>query len=417
MHVGLCSHRKFSSKATILLVGYFVLGPTELFKLTKEIGKFIQNFRTLGAEATKSFESTMENQVELQELRKAQDDLNNAFNFRRSINVDQEAEAFTELPKVNGNEATMAAATAAAGTEAAKTTDAPVKRKKKRRRVKKKKVQEIPEETVPAFTQDIPDLDMSSAFQDGLDAVNGGETEAEMAARLRKERFERLEKAQARAESAEKTTENPADETDWFKASESDIASNILAEQRPEELEAANNRFANQLSGKWNDNVMENEETLSPLAQIMDRLAILEEEREAANRRLDEEFFRRQEIEEKFYREKRDVLEMAAGEVSAAAYSNFDFSDDEAKTDTTDNASTSTDDKDKVKAADDAEEKLKPSDETEVTAASGEKDSGTKDTDDTDSLKVPKDEITNKNSTKKEVKEETKVAVSKTVEK
>ena len=99
-----------------------MLGPTELFKLTKEIGKFIQNFRTLGAEATKSFESTMENQVELQELRKAQNDLNNAFNFRRSINVDQEAEAFTELPKVNGNEASMAAATAVAGTEAAKTT-------------------------------------------------------------------------------------------------------------------------------------------------------------------------------------------------------------------------------------------------------------------------------------------------------
>ena len=31
--------------ATIVLIGYFVLGPTELYKLTREIGKFITNFR------------------------------------------------------------------------------------------------------------------------------------------------------------------------------------------------------------------------------------------------------------------------------------------------------------------------------------------------------------------------------------
>ena len=80
--------------ATILLVGYFVLGPSELYKLVKEIGKFVQNFRSLSTEATKSFESTMENQLELTELRKAQAELNDAFSFRRSINTDEMADAF-----------------------------------------------------------------------------------------------------------------------------------------------------------------------------------------------------------------------------------------------------------------------------------------------------------------------------------
>eukprot|EP00804_Cyclotella_cryptica_P009922 CCRYP_017356-RA/>CCRYP_017356-RA protein AED:0.34 eAED:0.36 QI:0/0.5/0.33/1/0.5/0.33/3/1222/192 len=65
--------------AVTLVVGYVILGPSELYKLVKEIGKFIQNFRTLGAEATKSFEATMENQLELTELRKAQRELNEAF--------------------------------------------------------------------------------------------------------------------------------------------------------------------------------------------------------------------------------------------------------------------------------------------------------------------------------------------------
>lgn len=321
--------------ATILLVGYFILGPTDLFKLTKEVGKFIQNFRTLGAEATKSFESTMENQLELTELRKAQSELNSAFNFRRSINVDQESEAFSELPPIAEGAAVAGATAVAKESDGTSST----KRKKKRRRVKKKTVQEVPEETVSPFSGDIPDLDMSAAFQDefkdqmGLekDSVKDGaqtdETEAEMSARLRKERFERLERAAERSESDKQDISN--DETNWFSASESDIASEVLAQQpSPNEVNAANDRFAKQQSGKWNDNVLENEDKLSPLAKIMDQIAIIEDERAATNMRLDEEFERRAQIEEKFYREKRELLEMAAGEVSAAAYSNFDFGED-----------------------------------------------------------------------------------------
>jgi len=48
----------------ISLVGYFVLGPEELYKIVKEIGKLVTSFKTLSADATKNFEDSMENQLE-----------------------------------------------------------------------------------------------------------------------------------------------------------------------------------------------------------------------------------------------------------------------------------------------------------------------------------------------------------------
>lgn len=332
---------------TILLVGYFVLGPNELFKLTKEIGKFIQNFRTLGAEATKSFESTMENQLELDELRKAQSELTKAFDFRRSINVDSESEAFSELPPI-ATEAVAAAAAATTGAAKGTATTTsngdtgvePTKKKKKRRRVKKKKEVEMEMDG----SGDIPDLDMSAAFKDDFQEGMGIEakpptpapsetdaTEAEMAAKLRKERIERLESAQARSETEAQPLPNLSKVgEDWYAQSESDIASEVLAQQQsPEEVAAAQDRFQAQVSGQWNDQVIENEDKLSPLAKIMEQIAILEDEKIATNMRLDYQFSRRTEVEQKFYEEKRTLLEQAAAEVSAAAYSNFDFDGDD----------------------------------------------------------------------------------------
>ena len=58
---------------------------------------------------------------------------------------------------------------------------------------------------------------------------------------------------------------------------------------------------------------------LSPLSKIMERLAILEEEKNAADQRLEEEFRLRGELEEKFYRQKREILEEAAAEIQADA--------------------------------------------------------------------------------------------------
>ena len=80
-------------------MGYFVLGPSDLYKLTKEIGKTYQHFRTFTTEATASLEKSLESNFQLEEIRKAQRDLNEAFSFRRSINVD--ADADTDLFEVN----------------------------------------------------------------------------------------------------------------------------------------------------------------------------------------------------------------------------------------------------------------------------------------------------------------------------
>ena len=152
-------------------MGYFILGPSELYKLVKEIGKFIQNFRTLGAEATKSFEATMENQLELTELRKAQRELNDAFSFRRSINTDEYAEAFDEGLLSRGGSAGEAAAVmsttavvAAAGENAVGCQEGTYVKRKKRKLVRRKKKMVVEEEVPAASTSDLlmeyPDLEL-----------------------------------------------------------------------------------------------------------------------------------------------------------------------------------------------------------------------------------------------------------------
>ena len=312
-------------KAVTLLVGYFILGPSELYKLTKEIGKFIQNFRTFGSEASKTFETTMEDQLQLTELRKAQEELNNAFSFRRSINVDQEAEAFSAVPPMSAE--TTATATATAAASVASTTDTTTPKKKKRRRVKKKKaapdqpavVTATPEnvEPLPPFAGDIPDFseDFKEEVREQLKYTRPPPTQSEedFKARLREERMQRLETG----------TQQPSSRPDWFAASEAEVADEVLGQKTAE----FQSRFAAQLSGDWNDQILANEDKLSPLAKIMERLAILEEEKNAANARLEEEFRMRSDIEERYYREKRDILENAAAEVQAEAYAKVEDGD------------------------------------------------------------------------------------------
>lgn len=288
--------------ALIVLVGYFVLGPSELYKLTKDIGKFFQNIRTLSSEATKSFESTMENQLDLNELRKAQVELNQAFNFRRSINIDDTSEAFSE-PPVGMKESAIAGVASSAATA----TMSEGGKMKKRRRVKKKKAVSSDENDMNYYNT-IPDLDMSTEFEEDFrnqmgitrkeaavdydDDISLDDTmfNNDLAAQVRKDRIERL------------------------KASG---VSSTSSSSSPEEDNNASQRFASQLNAEeWNKRIMENEDKLSPLAQVMQRLAILEEERLAANQRLDEEFQKRADIEDMYYQEKRKVLEEAAAQIS-----------------------------------------------------------------------------------------------------
>lgn len=316
--------------ATILVVGYFVLGPSELYKLVKEIGKFIQNFRSLSTEATKQFESTMENQLELTELRKAQSELNEAFSFRRSINTDETLEAFAE------NEPVASAAAAATAATATTTAEGDGTVKKKRRLVRRKKKKVVEEEESAEDNEELSNLDREIAMEypdlDMLDDATEEPSAEDVQAKINEEdklRAERMERLSGGSSSSSSGAEEP----DWFTATEEEIASEVLSSsntqpQDPAMAQYEKTRFQSQLSASdWNAQIMANEDKLSPLAMIMQRLAILEEEKAAADRRLEEEFERRMDNEDKFYLEKRRVLEEAIEDVQRGAFAAMENGD------------------------------------------------------------------------------------------
>ena len=254
----------------------------------KEIGKAVQNFRTLSSEASKTLESTMESQLELDEIRKAQRELNDAFSFRRSINVDQDEEAFTTTTTSEK-----------IGAEPIRGDIGSTKKKIRRR---KKVVAEEVELSGAELNGNVPDLDMTDAFSD-LDQTFDMEAEAE---KVRAERMERLQ-----------ASNQPSNE--WF----GDQFDDDDDDETDSDVEAA--RFQAQLNN-WNESILANEDKLSPVAKIMERLALLEEEQARQVFRLEEEYRERAALEERFYRQKRALLEEAAAEIQASAYVNPDES-------------------------------------------------------------------------------------------
>jgi len=310
--------------ATILLVGYFVLGPSELYKLVKEVGKFIQNVRTLGTEATKNFEDSMESQLDLTELRNAQRELNDAFSFRRSINVDDGSGAFStnaQSPRpqddIGAPVAAAATATATADdtTAAEATAEAPKRKKKKRRRVKKK-VQPEPEPAVAmeaggAPINNVPDLDMSEAFP-------------KSSKEEKKEDW--FTDDDAKDYNFPSASEMAKEDMEWLKDSETTTtpAAPAIDEKDPAADSTEQSRFQQQLRANWNEQVLDNEDKLAPLALVMEKLALLEEEKNAADKRLEDEFRKRFQQEEDFYQEKRELLEETATKVQQDAYVTMD---------------------------------------------------------------------------------------------
>jgi hypothetical protein len=245
----------------------------------------------------------MESQLQLEDLRKAQRELNDAFSFRRSINVDEEV-AFNEISTTSATETTAAAAAASTETTSSATEgSADNPKKKKKKRVKKKKV--VQPEMDNFEPNVLPDLEMPP-LDDTL-------------IREEEERAVQHEEEEERMRRRERTKSLQSD-TAQLLPEEQEQFGLPSTEQSPEEQE----RFARQLSGNWNDMILANEDKLSPLSKIMERLAILEEEKKAADARLEEEFRLRTGVEEKYYREKRAILEEAAAEVQAKAYVSLD---------------------------------------------------------------------------------------------
>lgn len=284
----------FYRKVTILLVGYFVLGPSDLYKIVKEVGKFIQNIRTFSTDLTTSFESNMESQLQLQEIRKAQQELTDAFSFRRSINIDEEAEAFSNEPVVN-------AAPTAASASSSSSSSSQIGSRKIRRRVKKR--------VAPA--EIVPDLEMPSKIDDQSQSISAAE-----AAKIEKE-FEKY--------TSDVTDEyiNPKIEKEFEKYS-SDVTDEYINPKNTAEKStswfsepdaASTSRFQQQLSGNWNEQILANEDKLSPIATVMNKIALLEKEKKAAMIRLEEEFAQRKALEDKYYQEQRALLEEASFQI------------------------------------------------------------------------------------------------------
>jgi len=453
--------------AVVALLGYFLLGPTELYKVTKTIGTTISSLQSQWTETSKTFTDGLEEQVQIEELRKASYELNEAFNFRGGSNSGNSgggfgngfggglANAFAppqdldlgldatpssevldkiqeEAEAVGGGGASTALATATTAV-----AEAPPKKKRKVRRRKKKVVTPPPvavndgddsNDVVPDFKDSMeknfgdwrgvsqpsgatttpaaaanniyPDLDyldttdldtMPDVSNNNNDNSGGGEwNDDEYAAQIEKQRMERLNAKEGggwndnesdddyverirkerleRLEAGMKQQQSPSEEIvipktnvvgkttktdwftpkstpdsqplqqqvkssspDWFTATESDLADEVLSsqmdttttdpfldnnnEQQQQQQQEQTNRFLAQTSGQWNESILTNQESLDPLAKIMERLALLEEERQMAEDRLTEEFRQKKDLDEFYYREKRSVLEEAAGVV------------------------------------------------------------------------------------------------------
>jgi len=317
--------------ATIALVGYFVLGPEDLYKLTKEIGKFVTNLRSVAADTTAQFENTMEDQLQMKELQAASRELSDAFSFRRSINYDE------DIPESAISKSEDIASSTASVSPVSDSTSEDGTQKKKKRRRKKKKIVQAPEE----IPQDLPmpvdnaddvwfnqDSMSSTAFENSNDDFSSRESRM---ARLQGEDTDIFDKPMfseaselAAAEKAQAKYAAQLKQNSNQSMSEQGLDMGDLSKFDAAEEADAQARFASQMSQEWNESIVNNSEKLEPLAKVMERLAILEEERNAAEKRLEEEFRLRTDLEEKFYKDKRQILEEAAAEIQADAYSNLD---------------------------------------------------------------------------------------------
>lgn len=293
--------------------------------------------RSVAAETTATFENTMEDQLQMKEMQSAARELNDAFSFRRSINYDLKEEADI-LKEVTGDEANVVAAATAVASEEAVST---IKNRKKRRKKKKATpppVEEIPQELeMPTgddwfnpesvMTADSLENDdvsrksrMSRLQQSASNANIDGGSESQNEEFVLPEFSETSEKAATDAAVAKFNSQRDQLEN----IDPQSMTENGFDTAKYDAVEEANAqaRFAAQLSQDWNNSILDNSETLEPLGKIMERLAILEEERAATEKRLEEEFRLRTDLEERFYKEKRQILEEGAAEIQAEAYEN-----------------------------------------------------------------------------------------------
>jgi hypothetical protein len=260
--------------------------------------------------------------------------LNDAFSFRRSINVDADSEAFSVAAgSAQENMAAAAAATTTTTTVAAaasstETAGASATPRKIRRRVKKREVV-VDDATVPV--SNIPDLEMPAAAASSTVTTldYSGSSKKYTAQELAEidADFDKYVMGGGEASSSgtqwDKMQDWFPDDSDLTKAKHNGDQGTTTAPRLGDsaaESVAAQSRFQQQLSGNWNDQILSASDKLEPMAAVMNKIALLEQEKQAALRRLQDEFAQRTELEERYYREQRKLLEETATEIQSVAF-------------------------------------------------------------------------------------------------
>ena len=311
----------------IVLVGYFVLGPSDLYKLVKQIGAFVQNIQTLGSDLSTTFENNMESTLQLEEIRKAQRELNDAFSFRRTINVDADSDAFSvqagSAQKAEAERLAAVAATSATMTVGSNFTSTQQPSKKIRRRIRKKEeepiVPDIPSmseynmQSSNSILNNVPDLEMPTSDSDEEAAIIEEEFNQYVLNPMTSS-FDDWDNWDGMNRTGVDTDSQTVTNTDAIR----NVTTAAIVD--PATKLAEQTRFQQQLSGNWNSQILNAGDSLEPIALVMNKIALLEQEKKAALKRLDEEYAQRTAIEEKFYKEQRQLLEETARDVQSTAF-------------------------------------------------------------------------------------------------
>jgi hypothetical protein len=273
----------------------------------------------------------MEGQLQLNEIRKAQRELTDAFSFRRTINVDQDEEAFTTTvtsPRADDpmmmmmmtNTNTMAAAgegtvAAADGSLLSTTTG----KKKIRRRVRKA-VEPAETTTSVPDTLEMPsdESEMMLMMGQGIttttmeaEALDGAESPPLMSSDNTATKDEPEISPEEQAIIDREFDQYTLTEPSWYNDDNGDTIAADLG---------GTSRFQEQLNGSWNDRILANQDKLEPLAAVMQKIALLQEEKAAAEARLQEEFQRREQLEQDYYEKQKELLEEAVVQIQSQAY-------------------------------------------------------------------------------------------------
>ena len=311
----------------IVLVGYFVLGPSDLYKLVKQIGAFVQNIQTLGSDLSTTFENNMESTLQLEEIRKAQRELNDAFSFRRTINVDADSDAFSvqagSAQKAEAERLAAVAATSATMTVGSNFTSTQQPSKKIRRRIRKKEeepiVPDIPSmseynmQSSNSILNNVPDLEMPTSDSDEEAAIIEEEFNQYVLNPMTSS-FDDWDNWDGMNRTGVDTDSQTVTNTDAIR----NVTTAAIVD--PATKLAEQTRFQQQLSGNWNSQILNAGDSLEPIALVMNKIALLEQEKKAALKRLDEEYAQRTAIEKNFYKEQRQLLEETARDVQSTAF-------------------------------------------------------------------------------------------------